>query len=123
MLSAIQENVFFKFLDNVITILTTCYLLFAVLLIPIDAYNFWIEPKSYIIVHHLDPTQEYWRFQYLNRLILMFLGSISILFLVLISFKSKENKKVTTIRQALLFGLSAIVVYGYYQWYITGFDH
>jgi hypothetical protein len=120
---AIEDSKLFRVLDKAFTSIVCAFLVLAIILIPMDAYEFINQPENYITVHHLDTSKNFWQFQYLKGSGLIFFGALTMSILIFFSFKYKENKKLVTIRQILVFSLIGIIISGYYKWILTGFDH
>jgi hypothetical protein len=120
---AIQDSKLFRVLDKAFTSIVCAFLVLAIILIPMDAYEFLNQPENYITVHHLDTSKNFWQLQYLKGSGIIFFGALTMAILIFFSFKYKENKKLVTVRQILVFSLIGIIISGYYKWSLTGFDH
>ncbi|MBK0403019.1 hypothetical protein I5M27_08470 [Adhaeribacter sp. BT258] len=88
-----------------------------------DAYDFLQKPEDYINFYHLDITKKNWKWDYLQNGIKVTALSTVGIFIYLHSFLKKDNKVLKILRSICTIILFGNLAYGYYQWYLTGFDH
>ena len=93
------------------------------ILLPFDTYEFLNNPKDYINVHHLDTTQELWQLQYLKSAIIGFPLCLAGLIIILTSYKYEDNGRWKVARRLIVSTTICLMTYGFYQSYLTGFDH
>ena len=110
-------------LEKAVTYLVAGLLFLMVILLPFDTYEFLNNPKDYINVHHLDTTQELWQLQYLKNALIGFPLCLAGLIIILKSYSNKGNIPLKAVRRLVVFTTISLMVYGFYQSYLTGFDH
>jgi len=119
----LRETIIFKQIDKVLTYGIIAYLLLIGVMLLVDTFDFFKRPEDYIRIHDLDPTKTFWQLQYLKMTGLFFFGSVSALTIIFYSLRRQSNNKLLVVRQIIVFSLTVILFYGFFQWYLTGFDH
>jgi len=109
--------------EKFLTYLVAGILLFIVVLLPFDTYEFLNKPKDYIHVYDLDTTQKYWQFQYLRNNLITFPLCFIGLIIIIASSKNKSNRSLKTVRRLVVAITLSLMIYGFYQSYQSGFDH
>jgi len=94
-----------------------------VLLLPADAYEFMREPHDYILVHHLDVTQTYWQWQYLQGSFFGFVVAGLTLGLIIASYRRPQRYFLRMSCRVVVTLTIAVWVFNFHQWAMTGFDH
>jgi hypothetical protein len=111
----LRDNTMFKISDTILTYLVGAFSLVLVIALPTDSYEFLKHPDDYIKIYDLDTSKGFWQYQYLCPQILIFIGAVVTLLLIFSSFKYQSNKTLLTIKQIIVFSLTGIFIYSYYQ--------
>ena len=106
-----------------LSIIASILLLLLFVMLSIDAVSFLNDSEDYVHVYNLDPTKEFWQWDYLQNSV-MLIGFASIgLILNFLAFSKKDYKWLISMRAAINIILMLAMIYGYFKWYLTGFDH
>jgi hypothetical protein len=97
-------------------------LLLLLVITPFDIIDFYGNQETYIKVHHLDTTKEFWEWQYLRAPTIRTASSIAFFLLVFMRFRRETFIWKALNRMMVLIFIIAVSVH-YYQWAKTGFDH
>lgn|GEM_PF-7055473 len=98
-------------------------LFWTILLIPIDIYDFLNNPGAYEKIYRLDAQQTDWQWNYLLKDILIFWLAIIGMALIIIAFRKAADPRWRIARTVLTLLIISVMGIGYYQWYLTSFDH
>jgi hypothetical protein len=94
-----------------------------ILLMAGDAYSFLTNPDDYIPVHHLDPSQPYWQWQYLKGSAIIFVVCATCLTTIILSYRDWYSRAFQLISQLFILFIIIRLIVGFYQGYQCGFDH
>ena len=111
-----------ELLESIVTILVGALLVLFVVILPLDAMDFYKYPEDYIRVHHLDTSKSNWELQYLGRSIFILLWAVSALTIMMLSIRFRSTR-IRAIRRVMVALTLFIVLFGFYEWAETGFDH
>jgi hypothetical protein len=111
-------------IDTGINLLFLGIALLTVIVIPIDIYDFLTDPSEYVMVYHLDTTKRFWQWDYLQGDVLLLVFIIISLYIGIKKLKHGiDNKKWNIIFYIIITFVIIFAGLGYYEWYLTGFDH
>ncbi|MFB6320828.1 hypothetical protein [Saccharicrinis sp. FJH54] len=108
--------------DLIFTGLIGLLSIFLLILLPIDAIEFYNNPSDYIKVYDLDTSEKFWRLEYLKNSILFVVLSLAVLITIGFSIK-KKNNKILIIRRVVVYSLILLMVIAFTKWGLNGFDH
>ena len=109
--------------ETILTGIALSFLLMTFLAIPIDIISFYGDKETYAKVHNLNMNKEYLEWEYLSRWLYV-LGVIIIgLTITTLRLTKRKNKTIQKIYWGFLGLFFGSIVYGYYNWMRTGFDH
>ena len=110
-------------LENVLTYTVAGILIFFLLLLPLDTYEFLNNSADYIKVYHFDTSQAFWQLQYFGPTLMKFSLALIGLIIIIMSLKNKNNRILKNVKRLVVFLTFAFIIYGFYDFYSTGFDH
>ncbi len=112
-----------KTTDLIFTGLIGLLSILLLILLPIDAIEFYNNPSDYINVYDLDTSEKFWRLEYLKNSILFVVLSLAVLITIGLNIKKKNNNKILIIRRIVVYSLILLMVIAFTKWGLNGFDH
>ena len=113
----------YRFIDGMLSAAAGAILLFMLVMTPLDLYSFWTDPSDYIGVYQLDTSRASWRWSYAKRPVVLFGLALAGLLMMIAAHLKHENKTWQLIRIAVITLTGGGLVTGFYNWFLTGFDH
>ena len=89
--------------------------LLAIIILPVDTYEFLHEPKDYIWVHHLDINKPYWQWQYLQGSCIIFVLATFGFTLVILSYTNWRKRQLQIISRIFVIMTIIWMSLGLYQ--------
>jgi hypothetical protein len=112
-----------RLLDWVLRPIVGLLYLLLVVIIPVDAFDFYVDPDAYIPVHHLDVTQPHWKWQYLQGNLILFTLALFGIILLISSIAKRQNRRLLITSRIITAVTILMIGVNFYQWAMTGFDH
>lgn len=112
-----------KHITNIATIIVLVFLIFVVIMIPLDGYEFWTNPEQYISVYHLDTTQPNWKVDFIRSHIIAFPIALVLIGCLAYSYRRPKNTALSIIKIVCVWLIVGFLIYSLYSWAQTGFDH
>jgi hypothetical protein len=116
-------NQVYQRIELLLSAVVGAILFWIILLIPFDIYEFLNNPGAYEKIYRLNARQTDWQWNYLLKDILIFWLAIIGTTLMIIAFRKAADPRWRIVRTVLTLFIISVIGIGYYQWYLTGFDH
>jgi hypothetical protein len=110
-------------LETLLTGIAAFLLLALLVTMPIDIVDFYDDKQTYAMVYHLDMNEKNWEWEYLSGW--AYMGVLIIVGLTIVALRliKKNNKTIRKLNWIFLILFFGSMIFGFYDWMRTGFDH
>lgn len=113
----------FRYINNSVTIIVLIVLLFMLVMIPLDAFEFWTNPEQYIYVYHLDTAKPNWKLDYIQSHLIAIPIALLLIGMIVHSYKRPKNTALSILKTFCVWLIIGIFICYFYSWAKTGYDH